>query len=174
MNRARAPPNKPRTPASEPSLADEWSRLYHQYTQEEGMKKSVALQRIASEHGLKTRGAIEYWIFQDVHLKQKSRVKRQQRSDRSTAAYRLKSATYQHLRRNLDQYLPKTFENTEDPLTLDDITLRIQHILESEGKPSILLRNKTLEKLASQYAPPILERVKGTEPPQYILNSDYT
>lgn len=169
----RAPPKvkKRTTPADDPAVLDTWKNLHKQYLSQ-GFTKSESYQKIAGQYQT-TRPTVYRWLNENARRTHYLSKKNQRRPDRETEVYRLRTAIRFYLYRHLDEYLAKVFENTDFPLSADDVTLRLCNVLESEGKPLILLKNKTLEKIASTYEPPLLEQVPDTEPRAYRLNPRY-
>jgi hypothetical protein len=167
MNRPRAPPKKRVTPADDKSVLATWKTLHKQYTSQ-GLTKSESYQKIGEQFGT-SRVTVYRWLNENARHEHYESNKNQPRLDRDTPEYRLRTKTRFHLYRHLDDYLTQIFENTEHPLTADQITLKIRDHLEAEGKPAILMKNSTLEKLAASYDPPLLERVEGSVPSTYKI-----
>lgn len=77
-----------------------------------------------------------------------------------------------YLYRHIDEYVKKSFNVENRPLTLDEITFKIRDILLEQGKIPVLLRNKTLEKLIEKYEKEhnrkIIEKITNTN--EYIIS----
>jgi hypothetical protein len=73
--------------------------------------------------------------------------------------------------RHLDNYVKKVFKDIDNPLSLDDITLKLHDLLITEQRPGVLLGTRTLIKLLEKYDSPLLERVGDSHLPVYVLSS---
>ena len=167
------PPQKPLTPASDEAVLEQWKNLFRQYTVEEGMKKSHAYVKIAAQYAT-NRVTVYHWLNEDVRSQHRDVNKNRSRPNRyDNEEFRLRSLTLTHVRRHLDLYVAKAFQEVEAPLSLEEVTLRIHDILESEQRPGILMRNNTLQRLVDKYDPPLLQRVEDSAPPLFYLTPDY-
>jgi len=150
------------SPADDISVLDIWKSKFRQYTEIEGMRKYAAMERIAKESGGKSPTNVNRWLFQDVREKENEYQKiihknRDRKIDQSA------STMYVH--RNISKLLEKTFENTECPLTISEITYRIQDELRNKGRYPVLIKNGTLldkvDKFYSNHNIKLLELVKS-------------
>lgn len=166
--RIRAPPRikKRTTPADNPVILDKWKALLKQYVVEEGLPVWVAYQQIGDRY-LTSQATVYRWLNENVRREYYERNKNRPRPDRKTERYRLRNRTRMFFYRNLDSYLNDIFAEDKN-LDLDEITLQLRDRLVEQGRPGVLIRNKTLLKLSGK----LLEERKD-RPGDYMLRKDF-
>lgn len=169
---ARAPPKKPQSPAEKPEILGQMKALYRKLTVEDRLLKGEAMKRVCNEFGFKHFSSYQYWTNPKVRQTVLDSNKNRPRPDRKGDEYRIREATRMHLYRHTSTYVRRVHDRIGTPLSLDDWTIELQRELVAEGRPKVMLKNSTLERIASEYDPSLLERVETT-PELYALNPEY-
>lgn len=150
-DKERIPPHKRQTPASNPNLVQKWTAMYNDLVNNQGYKKSAALEQIGIEHGGLSRQTIMYWIFPDYKKYQKNSHVRKWSYERERPEIRDRITKYKRkymdIRLHISDFVQNAYfcRNLTEGMTLEQISESIRSIT------NISLAPKTIDGLISTY-----------------------
>ncbi len=154
-----------------PELVQKWTDMYNDLINNQGYKKSAALEQIGIEHGGLSRATLYYWLFPEYKKSQKKlkcktwsyEKKRPGIKDRITNYKR----NYMHLRRHIDEFIEQAYACTpiNGSLSIDEISRNIEY------QSGIALSPETILKLNANYiskhGTSLLEKASGSNRPDF-------